>query len=286
MQKSNQKGVALAIGLNSVSPAHYSGWDGQLCACEADANDMANIAKNNGFEVKTLLTSNATRKNVMNEISNVGSLLKSGDIFMLTYSGHGGQLPDLNGDEEDSLDETWCLYDGMLVDDETYSLFSKFDPGVRIITFSDSCHSGTVTKEILSDKVYHQISLEGKEPIRYKNMPRDVEIRVYRDNKEFYDSILTNKELAQSIEKVQASSLLISGCLDNQYSADGTFNGLFTGTLLRVWNNGRFKEKGRLKGYKAFHNAILNLMPPQQTPNYYYVGKPNSGFEKQRPFTI
>jgi hypothetical protein len=242
-----------------VSPTHYSGWDGQLCACEADANDMANIAKHNGFEAKTLLTNNATRKNVMNEISNVGSLLKSGDIFMLTYSGHGGQLPDLNDDEDDDrLDETWCLYDGMLVDDEIYNLFSKFESGVRIITLSDSCHSGTVTKEILSEKVYTQINLEGKESVRYRNMPRDVELRVYRDNKEFYDNILTNKELAQSIDKVKASSLLISGCLDNQLSADGPFNGLFTGTLLRVWNNGRFKEKGRLKGYKESTDVNRN----------------------------
>ena len=31
------KGHSLHIGLNSVDPAQYEGWDGQLAACEADA---------------------------------------------------------------------------------------------------------------------------------------------------------------------------------------------------------------------------------------------------------
>ena len=38
------QGLALTIGLNSVDPAHYGGWSGELTACEADAEDMAEIA--------------------------------------------------------------------------------------------------------------------------------------------------------------------------------------------------------------------------------------------------
>jgi hypothetical protein len=34
---------------------------------------------------------------------------------------------------------------------------------------------------------------------------------------------------------IKAPVLLISGCQDNQYSADGAFNGLFTSQLLTVW---------------------------------------------------
>ncbi len=30
-------GLALTIGLNSVDPAHYDVWSGELNACEADA---------------------------------------------------------------------------------------------------------------------------------------------------------------------------------------------------------------------------------------------------------
>ena len=38
-------GCSLHLGLNFVDPAHYGGWDGELRACEFDANDMAAIAK-------------------------------------------------------------------------------------------------------------------------------------------------------------------------------------------------------------------------------------------------
>ncbi|MBI5042295.1 MAG: caspase family protein [Nitrospirae bacterium] len=276
------KGIALAIGLNSVDPKHYSGWSGDLNACEADAADMTDIAKSKGFAVKSLLTKSATRPKVIGEILRAAKSLKSGDIFMLSYSGHGGQLPDINSDEPDAQDETWCLYDGELVDDELYAELGKFKQGVRMLVFSDSCHSGTVVKLAY----YHgttsaRSSNIGSSEVRYRYMPPDVALRTYRNNKNFYDKILKNSKLKSSQEAVKASVLLISGCQDNQLSSDGDFNGLFTANLLRVWNNGRYK-----RGYKSFHRAIVRRMPPDQTPNYYRVGRIDAVFEGQRPFTI
>ncbi|HZL24395.1 MAG TPA: hypothetical protein VFC05_13805, partial [Nitrososphaeraceae archaeon] len=58
------KGLALTIGLNFVDPSHYAGWDGQLSACEFDAEDMTDVAKSRGFEVQKLLTKAATSENV------------------------------------------------------------------------------------------------------------------------------------------------------------------------------------------------------------------------------
>jgi hypothetical protein len=139
-------GSALTIGLNSVDPNHYHGWSGNLIACEADAEDMANIATSKEFTVNTLMTKEATRQRMQDEISAAADSLGAGDFFMLSYSGHGGQLPDFNDEEVDAQDDTWCLYDGQLVDDEIYTLLAQFAEGVRVLVFSDSCHSGTVTK--------------------------------------------------------------------------------------------------------------------------------------------
>jgi metacaspase-1 len=273
------KGIALTIGLNAVDPKHYQGWSGELNACEADAHDMADIAKSKGYKVKTLLTKTATRTRVINEITAAAKALKSGDIFLLSYSGHGGQLPDKNSDENDGQDETWCLYNGELVDDELYTLWGKFAEGVRILVFSDSCHSGTAVKEAFERmlRAARVRSDEGNEKPRY--MPREAALRTYRKNKAFYDKILKNKNL-KGVD-VKASVTLISGCQDNQTSLDGDFNGLFTGTMLQVWNEGNFK-----KDYKSFHRAIGKLMPHYQTPNYFKVGKANTKFESQIPFTI
>jgi len=276
------KGIAVTTGLNAVDSKHYGGWSGELNACEADARDMTHIAELKGFEVKTMLTKQATRGNVMKAITDAAGVLKSGDIFMLTYSGHGGQLPDRNNDEDDGIDETWCLYDGELVDDEIYSLLGKFERGVRILTFSDSCHSGTVVKAAFYRAAGKLMGLNDTvSGIRYRFMPSEVAQRTYWQNKSLYDPILKNAELKEARDAVKASALLISGCQDNQLSADGTFNGLFTANLLQVWNDGEFTGS-----YRSFYKAIGRRMPPDQAPNYYRVGEYNLEFEKQSPFAI
>src|SRR5919106_3425435 len=94
-------GLALTIGLNSVDPNHYAGWSGELNACESDTDDMATIAKSQEFKVTTLRTKDATREQVIERIREAAKTLKRGDIFMLSYSGHGGQLPDRNEEEPD-----------------------------------------------------------------------------------------------------------------------------------------------------------------------------------------
>jgi len=270
-------GIALTIGLNCVDPNHYAGWNGELNACEADAEDMAAIAASQKFNVSTLLTQEATRDKVQTKIQEASNKLKKGDIFMLSYSGHGGQLPDTNNDEPDGQDETWCLYDGQFVDDELYRLFANFVQGVRILVFSDSCHSGTVVKALY----YEAVASSHTTKARYRAMPKDVALRTYRTNMVFYDQILKDPKNKESEAAVKAAVLLLSGCQDNQLSNDGDFNGLFTGQLLQVWKNGLF-----VGNYIDFHKEIVKRMPPDQTPNLFRVGTIDSGFETQRPFTI
>ena len=62
---------------------------------------------------------------------------------------------------------------------------------------------------------------------------------------------------------------------------DGTFNGLFTGTLKMVWNGGKFSGT-----YHDFHKKIVAKMPSDQTPNYFTIGMTNPKFENQKPLTI
>lgn len=267
------KGISLHIGLNYVDPQHYSGWDGKLYGAEYDANDMQLIMKSKGFQVKKLIRNEATRTDVISIISNAASMLKNNDLFVITYSGHGGQLPDLNGDEDDGMDETWCLYDGELVDDELSNLWSTFQKGVRILVISDSCHSGTVVKMARNlEKPKHSLVP--------KYMPNEIASTTYFNNKDFYDNILKNVKNVKS-KDIQASVKLISGCQDNQNSYDGTFNGQFTGALKRIWNGGKFSGN-----YFSFHKHIMNLLPDYQTPNYYNTGLVDKSFNDQKPFSI
>jgi hypothetical protein len=268
------KGISLHIGLNRVDPKHYQGWDGALNACIADARDMRALAKKNGYTGNALLLDEqATAVAVTAAIQDAAKKLSKGDILFLTYSGHGGQVRDTNGDEKDKdrMDETWVLFDRQLVDDELYNLWSKFKSGVRILVLSDSCHSGTVTRDI-------PVFL-GNGP-RPRAMPRPVGIAVENANRELYRSIQENNPGAEKA-KINASVLLISGCMDNQTSMDGDNNGAFTGTLKKVWNGGKFTGD-----YRKLRDKIVSLMPATQTPNYYFVGAVNAKFEGQKPFTV
>jgi metacaspase-1 len=278
------QGISLHVGLNRVDPAHYQGWDGALTACEFDANDMRAIAESQGFEPRSLLTAEATSQAVLGAIEAAAGELGPGDLFLCTYSGHGGQVPDRNGeDEEDRSDETWVAYDRQIVDDELYALWGRFAPGVRIFVLSDSCHSGTVTRNIEAD-VPDPVSTREKaaaESPRYKALPRDVMIATYRANAQLYDDIQKRVPGAEKADPA-ATVLLISGCRDDQLSLDGFSNGLFTENLRAVWGDGAWDGGG----YAQFREEIRARMPAKQQPNYFRVGAGNPGFEQQKPFTI
>ena len=290
-----KKAMSIHIGLNAVSGSAYGGWTGPLAACEFDANDMAAIAKARGMKPTVLLTKKATRASALAAMRRAAKALRSGDLLFLTYSGHGGQVPDINGDEADKRDETWCLYDGQVIDDELYLEFSRFATGVRILVLSDSCHSGTVARGIplQLDTVPHQ---------RPKLMPESVAMRTYRDHQAFYDKlqrdvaaaagkpvvdpdtalaqVAVSGRLSAIASKFKASLVLISGCQDNQTSMDGDNNGAFTEQLLNVWNQGKFNGN-----YASFHAHVKARMPATQSPNLFALGRAGT-FLAQTPFSV
>jgi metacaspase-1 len=291
-------GYSLHIGLNSVDPNHYDGWSGPLGGCENDANDMAAIARSQGYaSTKVLLTQQATSSAFLNEMHALAKNVREGDILFLSYSGHGGQVPDMDGDEEkDGLDETWCFYDRMLIDDELFKLFSLFAPDVRIFMLSDSCHSGSVAKNIMARSgisfdelpraarratealVPGGASLAGFDRIRLA--PPDKTLAAFMKFESLYRSLQAAASGAEQ-GPCDAGVILISGCQDTEVSWDGSLNGLFTQTLKHVWNNCTF-----VGNYGSFHRSIKQFLVGRQTPNFFCVGNVTQAFRDQKPFEI
>jgi hypothetical protein len=271
-----KKGISLHIGLNSIDPAYY-GDEGRLKNPENDANAMEQLAVAAGFKPTKLLTKAATSANVLTEIYRAADSLASGDTFLLTYAGHGSQVKDLNAEEQDQYDETWVLYDRMLLDDELYNTWPRFKTGVRVIVLSDSCNSGTVVRFFERMKTENTFLADRT---LYRGLNPAIAEKVFLDNIEDYKGIKFAL-LREKPRTINASVLLISGCQDNQLSSDGIDNGLFTAELLRAWANGAFKGN-----YPSFHNKIRSSMPAIQTPNYYKVGAVDPRFEEEKPFTI
>lgn len=134
---------AVIAGLTNVDPNAYDGWDGACPGCDTDSSIMAMLAKEQNLETQLFQNKQATSVNLINAVLTAWQDMKSGDLLMIFISGHGGQIQDANGDEEDGQDETICLWDGQLNDDKLYDLWQKCPAGVRVLFITDNCNSGT-----------------------------------------------------------------------------------------------------------------------------------------------
>ncbi|KAI9823295.1 MAG: Ca(2+)-dependent cysteine protease [Thelocarpon impressellum] len=143
---------ALLIGIN------YFNQRGQLRGCINDVKNLSTYLNQNfGYarEDMVILTddqrnpmSQPTRQNIIRAMHWLVKDAKQHDSLFFHYSGHGDQIPDTTGDEDDGYDEVICPVDfkqaGVIVDDEMHAIMVKpLQPGVRLTAIFDSCHSGT-----------------------------------------------------------------------------------------------------------------------------------------------
>lgn len=123
-----------------------------------DARDLAQALERRGANVVLLLDRDATRSRVMEEFSRISSKASPGDTIVLSYAGHGVQLPEaLPGDEADGKDETFILHgfemrgDGFserIRDNDIADMLSEVPLSVGVLVIADSCHSGTMTRSV------------------------------------------------------------------------------------------------------------------------------------------
>ena len=73
----------------------------------------------------------------------------------------------------------------------------------------------------------------------------------------------------------------MSACPDDRETGDGPDDGIFTGALLRVWNNGAFDGD-----FALFHHLISMELLGIQEPQIMLTGNSAIPFIKQRPFSI
>jgi len=301
------QGIVLTIGLNRVNPAKY-GSISPLRGCVNDARDMAKIALAKGFKFLPgssgpLEDSAATRMAVGNYIRAAAEILTDGDIFFVHYSGHGTQVDDTNSDEPDRQDEAWCLFDNIMIDDELRAFWARFKPGVRIVMFSDSCHSGTMAREIANElapsrdlgdpddplvpqRVIEvaevQTTLLTGEEVMFRLLPEEGVDTLRRDPDSFSENM---KEFRSGgltpLDAIKASVLSISGCADNQLSSDLTSNGAFTAAVKGLLDSSRnYNALGKAAGAKLKQGRF------NQTPHVESFGTFNADFLDEPPLTI
>lgn len=276
--------ISFHLGLNAVDAHVYKGWSGPLRGCENDARAMQAIADARGFTSRLLLGADATRPNLFAAMDRAAAELVADDLLLLTYSGHGASLADRSGDEPDQRDEAWCLHDGLLLDDEIHHRLCAFAAGVRVLVVSDSCFSGSVTRDDQTKptaaRVRRPAALRNGSAANPGRRAPGARVRaVLRANADEYAARKAAVAATQAVEPA-AGIILLAACEDLQTAHDGELHGLFTAALLAVWNGGAFAG-----GHEAFLAAIRTRVGAAQTPTLFTVGAVEPGFLAARPFT-
>ena len=206
---------AILFGLNyDATP------EARLRGCINDVFNMEKLLKSEQYNFDNVdvftdfySVNRTTAFNILQEINNLAikSWSENLELAWIHYSGHGASLKDENSDENDGIDECLVPSDflkhGYVSDDYIKECLKNFNPRTKVICVFDCCHSGTI----------------GDLKYRYFN----------EDTKQ-----VENKE-----NSCPAKILSISGCMDDQTSADAynvqnqfKYSGALTSCLIMVLN--------------------------------------------------
>ena len=221
---------ALCVGINEFKNLPSANW---LNGCVNDANDMAAMLRTRpGFSrrnITVLTDADATKANVMAKLTDIMGKAKAGklDHVLFSFSSHGTQVPDKNGDETvDHVDEAFACYDirsagndwdldTVIVDDELHALLSDLPKNVLVEVFLDTCHSGTGLKDLLPGQRARFLP-----PPTRRGMQR---LAPKPDPKGFQELVKSTPAATRAV--------LFAGCKSDQTSADAYFDGRYSGAF-------------------------------------------------------
>ena len=106
------------------------------------------------LRITTLLGEEVTYQNVKKLLTDCNRYLSHRNRrAIIYYNGHGGQIKDENGDEDDGMDEFWELAKGKkMIDGEISEIFRDISDKSFLLLINDNCSSGTMIDKKLNDR--------------------------------------------------------------------------------------------------------------------------------------
>lgn len=268
---------ALLVGINN-----YRNPSASLKGCVNDVSDVRGVLLDSGFEpggIRVLCDARATKSNIVTRLKWLVSEVGEGDVAVFHYSGHGSQVADRNGDEvDDKKDEILVPYDfeehwdDPLSDDVISGILRTANPRAKVICIVDACHSGTITKGFI-DRFFQW----GYRKDKYLPPPFDIACRAM--NRELSTKKVVAGSIRRSVEcsgdanvhLTEENVILLSGCRDNQTSADASFGGRYRGALTAALCRS-IPADGKVS-WETCHQRILGMLQ-------------NEGFDQRPQLTI
>lgn len=287
--------VSLHIGVNEPKSASAADTRARLVDSEAAAWQMAELASQAGYGSMLVLRGETATLGAVNAaLWNVSQLLADGDTLLVTFSGHGGQVPDREAEDPDGSDESWSLHDGELLDDTLCGYWRLFKAGVRIVVVSESCYSGGMMRSVDEDELPVAAPAERRR-LRDAGMgsvgeagvpPLDAPAGPPRKRAEpGYQQAEVLKVMApvgvepfRDPSGVRATVLMLTASSETRPARAG----LFTRCLLGVWAGGTYSGSYR----ELFDEVKRRVMAdnPDQEPQIMMLGAPDPEFPKASAF--
>ena len=215
-----------------------------LRGCINDANEWSRLYSIHGYDSEAIVDGDCTWERFVETITSAVHEANEGTSMVITYSGHGSSRMDSSGDETDHKDECLCLYDEWLMDDDIKNILSGLHDGAKFFFFSDSCHSGTVTRDFSTKRT---IAYDDSRVRRLSSDSRHVNGRGNDVNYTF-----------------------ISGCGEGEYSYDATINGRNIGAATHYMT--MVLRDARGISYDLAYHRMRRFLPSAnypQTPQIY-----------------
>lgn len=245
---------ALLIGIN------YKGSPIELNGCINDVKNIKDILINNFNYIEDNIRILTEESNLIpNKLTIERSIrwlitsIQAGDTLFFHYSGHGASIQDKSGDESDGKDEVIIPLDykstGVITDDWFYTnLIQRIPVGVKLFSFMDCCHSGT-----LFDLKYNWNYLgRTKDELTSKNS--------FNYRSDDWTTEYTFKYEKENDIGSNSFICMFSGCEDSQVSMDAKINNTYTGAFTYCFiefikNNLKRSPDGKIK----FKNGEIKL---------------------------
>jgi len=262
---------ALLIGINK-----YANSENNLHGCLNDVVDMyLLLTEYYGFpkdNITVITDERSTQKNILEEMKMLVGQSKTSDLAVLYYSGHGTQVRDRNGDEEDDLDECLVSYDhdwdDPLTDDKIAAIFKNIDPGARMYAMFDCCYGGSATRDmipLITGAILAPTGLEDGQSARFLAPPLDIYLGQHERSLNLKGLFGWVKSLFKGDAPVETSGqnmnhLFMSAASDKQVSLEtsiqGKTRGVFTYYLTKLLRN----STNRKESSRQIHKELVSYL--------------------------
>ncbi|OBA17947.1 hypothetical protein METBIDRAFT_47781 [Metschnikowia bicuspidata var. bicuspidata NRRL YB-4993] len=272
------KKKALLIGIN------YYGSKNELRGCVNDVKNMSKFLNQYygySYDDMVILTDDQreiarlpTRDNIIRAMQWLTKNAAPNDSYFFHISSHGGLVPDQNGDEESGFDS--CVYPldfetaGPIIDDEMHDLMVKpLPPGCRLVALYDACHSGTA----LDLPFVYSTKGVVKEPNLWKDAGSGA-LKAFMNYeagnisgamsavsgifKKVTNYQSTDRDKIVQSKMSSADVISLSGCKDDQTSADAVEAGQSTGAM--SWAFISVLTQSRNQSYLSLLNNMRSIL--------------------------